>query len=75
MTVTQGAIPRGAEVIVEHHDTQQLRLATVHGYIPHTDSYLCDVGGDFRAVPAQKVMRRVPKFTSIEEADAWLEGR
>jgi hypothetical protein len=73
--VSDGAIPHGTEVIIEMPYLQQLRLAKVVGYIAHTDAYLCDIGREVKAVPAKDVMRRVPKFNSVEEADAWLEGR
>jgi hypothetical protein len=75
--VSEGTIPNGTEVFVDspYNLGRTRALALVVGYIAHTNAYLLDMGRELRAYPAEQVMRRVPKFTSIEEADAWLEGR
>jgi hypothetical protein len=76
LIVSEGTIPNGTEVTVTTWrgvgDSRQVR---VMGYIAHTDAYLCDTGDGIQAFLAQNVLRAVPKFTSVEEADAWLEGR
>jgi hypothetical protein len=71
--VSEGLIKNGTEVIINHRGG--LTNGKVVGYIAHTDAYLCDMGRQLQAFKAEDVMRRVPRFDSVEEADAWLEGR
>jgi hypothetical protein len=74
MEVSEGVIPDGTEVYINHPYTDTTRMGRVLGYIAHTNAYLCAVGSKVQAYSAEQVMRPVPKFNSVEEADAWLEG-
>lgn len=73
MTVSEGIIKAGTEVTITYGTTEH--QARVVGYIASTHAYLCDLGRELRAVKAEQVLRRVPKFNTVEEADAWMEGR
>lgn len=75
LKVTEGVIPNGADVYIESPTGAMYTQGRVMGYIPHTDAYLCAVGRKVQAYKAENVMRPVPKFNTIEEATAWLEGQ
>jgi len=76
LTVSEGVIPNGTNVYITGPAADYpYYQGKVVGYIAQTDAYLCDLGRNVRAFPASHVLRLVPKFTSIEEADAWMEGR
>lgn len=75
LTVTEGPIPNGTKVkvVTEYGGDDDLDI-TVVGYIAYTDAYLCEVEETVRAHLARNILREVPKFNTVEEADAWLEG-
>jgi len=70
----------GTEVRVPHgHQSGTFVTARTMAYIAKTDAYLCLIEsgpneGKLQAYPASMVVLPVPKFNTVEEADAWLES-
>jgi hypothetical protein len=79
VAVSKGRIPNGTDILFSYSPLRTAVPGKVAGYIPDTDAYLVAVSAgswpSILAVPAEKVMRKVPQFNSTEEADAWLEAQ